>query len=190
MPYIADDRFETPAKSESMWRFMDLLKFTYLLETSSLWFSRLDLLDDPREGRFTNFELKQILEQGELGQVFYRAAELERLCSFVNCWFAGEGESIAMWKLFGGFAIKTSVGRVIDALRSASQRIYIGRVKYLNWQSEIMSRDIQSRAMSVRKSVPYSHESEVRVFVDDKTFLSNRKTEAEIQLALRPQSYY
>jgi hypothetical protein len=183
MPYKADDRYETPGGAEEMWRFMDLLKFTHLLETSSLWFSRLDLLDDPREGRFTNFELQHVRASGELGEVFFRAAELSRRHSFVNCWFGSKEESIAMWKLFGSVAIRTSAAKIITALTSASQTIYMGRVKYLKWQSDIMSPDIHSRVMVVRKSSPYTHESEVRLLITDQSALSNPVTSAKIASA-------
>lgn len=52
MPIISHQRLHCPDKSETLWRYMNLSKFKNLLETSQLYFTRLDKFEDPHEGVF------------------------------------------------------------------------------------------------------------------------------------------
>ena len=58
MPVISHKRLNCPPESVTLWRYMNLSKFKNLLETSQLYFSRLDNFEDPHEGVFPakNFE--------------------------------------------------------------------------------------------------------------------------------------
>lgn len=51
MPVLEHERLKAPSQDDSIWRYMGLSKFKDLLETSKLYFCRLDKFDnDPMEG--------------------------------------------------------------------------------------------------------------------------------------------
>ena len=120
-----------------IWRYMDLTKFVWTLDTGCLRFAKLVSCEDPYEGlckavrrevppddrgpKLIRHEdrhgtrMQSLAEMGawisHLSADSYEAAP-ERL--FVNSWCLGD-ESMAMWEIYGsragGVAIKSSVGQ-------------------------------------------------------------------------------
>jgi hypothetical protein len=163
-------RCDTPADDTVIWRYMGFLRFMSLLETSGLWLSRADLLDDPREGRLTDLEVKQIREQqGGRADEFVRTLERQRHTTFVSCWHENISESMAMWDLYGkepgSVALKSTVERMKNALAEEARPLYIGRIRYLDWTQASWPNNVLG--MSVRKTQRYKHESEVRLVAWD-----------------------
>jgi hypothetical protein len=60
VPYAEHPVCETPKDEVVLWRYMDFVKFIALLDSSELRFTRLDHLDDPREGMLTDVELGEL----------------------------------------------------------------------------------------------------------------------------------
>src|SRR3954469_12099038 len=102
MPYESHTDLITPADDTTLWRYMDLAKFLHLLESRSLWFSRLDQFDDPLEGTFTDSELAHFksLPDPTVGLSYVRGTAHIRATNFVSCWREGAEESMAMWDLY------------------------------------------------------------------------------------------
>ncbi|MBE6276558.1 MAG: DUF2971 domain-containing protein [Bacteroides sp.] len=119
-----------PMPDAKLWRYMDLAKFLSLLESSSLFFTRLDHFEDPFEGSLGIQENEGIWVKKEkewrkqwLG-IEYKSKhenlndhELEtiserkikeyreniknfRSSNYVSCWHQSDFESEAMWKLY------------------------------------------------------------------------------------------
>ena len=176
MPYVEHPQCQTPSDDALLWRYMDFVKFVHLLESQRLWLTRLDLLDDPREGRYTNSELAK-----------FRKAPKDMLDvipaeSFVSCWHESGFESMAMWDLYGGkvgsLAIKSSVTSIKQAIQ-ASVNVMIGRIKYIDWSSQSLPPE-NVIALCVRKAEGYRHESEVRLVAWEPTLgMSEMGAEAE-----------
>jgi hypothetical protein len=149
---------------------MDVLKLMYLLENASLWFARADLLDDPREGRLTDAELCHLKALGEGAERHIDLRESSRRECFVNCWYASESESMAMWELYGkgcgSIAVRSSVGAVKAALNSVDRSVSIGYIQYVDWVGKA-SLPNNVYGMLVRKIESYKHESEVRLLMWD-----------------------
>jgi hypothetical protein len=171
MPYEPHPQVETPPDDAVVWRFLDFARFLALIERSSLWFARADLLGDPREGEFTDVELSHLQELppsspagAGAGRVVASFRKTRRQC-FVNCWYKSQHESNARWKRYatggGGIAVKSSVGAIKRSLKS-NQRILIGSVRYLDWAEE-STWSLNVYSMVFRKHIGYSHESEVRL---------------------------
>lgn len=163
MPFQPHPNFKTPDDAAVLWRYMYFAKFIDLLETKSLWLCRLDLLDDPREGLYTDLELERLSKYSD-GRA--RAAERDRSLGFVSCWRRCAGESMAMWDLYGaggrGVAVKTTVGSLKSAIAGFEQTLYIGRVRYVPWKK--YDEDTGNvLALYVRKTEAYGHEREVRL---------------------------
>lgn len=57
VPYAEHPVCETPKDEVVLWRYMDFVKFIALLDSTELRFTRLDHLNDPREGMLTDVEL-------------------------------------------------------------------------------------------------------------------------------------
>jgi hypothetical protein len=171
MPYEPHRNIETPPDDAVLWRFLDFARFLALIEGSSLWFARADLLGDPREGEFTDDELSHLRELepsspagAGAGRVIASFKKTRRQC-FVNCWYKNQRESTAMWKLYapgaGGIAVKSSVGAIKHSLKS-DRKILIGDVRYLDWTTE-SDWSLNVYPMVLRKHISYKSESEVRL---------------------------
>jgi hypothetical protein len=147
--------FDTPPDNQSIWRYMPFTKFAWLIANKSLYFSRLDQHDDWWEGllpKSSDNETKKYI----------------RYNRFINCWHMNESESDAMWKLYGGssgetIAIKTSVGRLIQALEKSHIPVNIGEVKYEEKTTENRYNPLYSPVLYIRK--PFQHERELRLCV-------------------------
>jgi hypothetical protein len=148
---------------------MDFAKFVETLENQTLWFARLDQLDDPLEGTHTDAELKglrkHLEEQGakQLIKIF-RSARKE---TYVNCWRSGPNESLAMWDLYGRrsgiIAIKSTVEKLRNAIAAYDKPVYISKIRYVDW-NDAHGLDNVLVACS-RKDSSYEHESEVRAII-------------------------
>lgn len=168
MRYEPHPTFKTPPDRTPVWRYVDFLKFADLLERRALWFSRLDKLEDPREGRLTprTKELLRRRQQGDGERMIY-AYEHLRSSMFVNCWHANKGESTAMWKLYspGGYAIAigSSIGRLKKALAGTQDQVMIGRVTYVD-SNRFSHRELPNLFVpSLIKDRSFAHEREVRL---------------------------
>lgn len=152
-----------PADDAVLWRYMDFARFVDLLVSKSLWLSRLDRLDDPREGLLTEREYDRLTKRPD-----GMATSVERLrsLSYVNCWHQADCESMAMWDLYGagasGIAIKTITGAIKTAIAGTACPIYISGVKYIDWKQ--YDEDTQNAiGIGVRKAEGYRQEHEVRL---------------------------
>jgi hypothetical protein len=168
MPYEQHPNCLTPPDDTVVWRFVDLAKLLDLLVNRQLWFARADVLEDPREGRLTDFERMQIRIAHKDPEDQIRRHESSRQDFYVNCWYAADIESMAMWKLYhnGGyaFAIGSTIGAIKKTLTDSEGPVFIGRIQYLDWaQSASLSNNVIG--MMVRKSQSYGHESEVRLVI-------------------------
>ncbi len=113
---------------ETIWRYMSFWKFTSMLHSSTLHFTRLDKFSDPFEGAFPKADLSVLHEalpnqdacydslaymdqegnyygvgtEAERQQVrtWSDAAKLWRSVCYANCWHANEHESAAMWDFY------------------------------------------------------------------------------------------
>lgn len=134
------------SEEQIVWRYFDLPKFVHLLESKSLFFSRLDLLGDPFEGSVTQADLTALSESWwsmseQSGMPVGIYSEDHRLRErdprhriFVSCWHMSETESVAMWRIYAdqikGIAVKSSVKKLLAHLPNEGR---IRRVEYLDY---------------------------------------------------------
>jgi len=157
-----------------VWRYMNFEKFSWLLETSKLYHTRLDQFRDPFEGAVTNY-YAQIRDSGKI-EPYFNQKEQEpltfkslRVCQFATCWHASEHESDAQWQLYaaggGGIAIVSDMERIQKAVDLTPYRSGIlGEVEYVDFETHDMIRDRSPTVIRPghlkRKS--FEHEKEVR----------------------------
>lgn len=185
---MPEDFFEVPEDNPPIWRFIDHSKFIWILQNSSLYFRRTDLMNDPYEGhppisyledrmedsRSRRDRINEILppDGGDAPLPSTKPSDvLEpfehfRRCYYINCWHMSDHESVAMWKLYlssgDGVAIKTNYKTVFSAIKNSGDlEIIGGRMNYEDFENEEFDYDniLPAQAM---KQQEYSYENEIR----------------------------
>ena len=181
MPHHEHIDYTTPPDDAVLWRYMSTDKFSSLLTEASLFFSRIDRLDDGHEGSAAKpYRASRAKYNGkELDACCFEALEtgLRELRRFtlVNCWQRNTHESDAMWRLYcsakDGVAVKTTVGSVKGSLLGA-EPVFIGEVLYEDYGehfSQTRSAGQDSFTMgplALRKRHYFESEQEVRAVID------------------------
>lgn len=171
--------FEKPEDLNSrIWRYMDFTKFISLLEYSSLYFSRIDKLDDAYEGSYPklNSKLKSATWsfidedkfKGHLeGITRYRKSSSK--FHFVNSWHLNNYESAGMWKLYlksnEGIAIQSTFGRLKNGLKDKEHNIFIGKIKYIDYETGMIPKEGNVLTPFIYKRKSFKHEQELRALI-------------------------
>lgn len=180
MPYEFHPDLTTPPRKTAVWRYMDFAKFVQMLESRAMWCARIDQLEDPLEGMHTDAELAGIRKhlRERRAQALIDVFRSSRSEVYVNCWRSGPTESLAMWDLYGRgsgiVAVKSTVGRLREAVSAYVQPLYISRVKYVDWNTT-PGLDNVLVACS-RKDISHEHESEVRLILTDFNYRETKRT--------------
>lgn len=119
-----------------LWRYMDLMKFIYLLDQQRLYLPRADSLEDQHEGA-TPLEQRRLEENSGIRksvplEKFYRQ---QRKCTFISCWSHQETESHALWRVFcgpdQGVVVFTRYYNLVKLLpQNESLNVEVGLVDY------------------------------------------------------------
>ncbi|MBD9363089.1 DUF2971 domain-containing protein [Methylomonas fluvii] len=161
-------------KSVKIWRYMDFTKFVSLLETESLFLSRVDKFEDPYEGATShaNAIMRPYL-YGEKGipkealQQLSKFTKWTRSWTYVNCWHMNNTESAAMWKLYAqtneAVAIQSTYTKLHDNL---AKDTYVGVVHYIDYDKDWLPEG-NGFWPYVHKRQSFEHEKELRVLIQD-----------------------
>lgn len=173
-------------RSSTLWRYLDLEKLESMLEKNCLYFAAAKQFADRFEGsishphiahrkksqaRMFGSDLDLIRRTEESTSKAFQ--ELTRLAK-VSCWHKNEGESAAMWELYlregKGVAIKSTVGRLLDSLGEyrveqmfEPETVWLGSVKYINFDEDNMKSGMLARFFYKRES--FAHENELRAII-------------------------
>ena len=163
--------------SSRLWRYMSFEKFCYLIESSKLYHARLDQFQDPFEGSVTHAYATQ-RDSGLVEPYFSSITGLEpwtfkrlRLRSYAVCWYAGEDESDAQWRLYGsgagGIAIVSTLKRLYQSVSFPPHAGLLSDVQYVDFEKHDMSHRPFGTAMrpGFVKRKSFEHEKEVRGIV-------------------------
>ncbi len=130
--------------NDYLWRYLDFHKFIYLFIEKKLFFTRLDLFQDPFEGVTTIYikqryfaktlpekeEINTLLPSNIQEEIINKKKSVGKLdeealikqkTQYVNCWFYENRESMAMWNIYSNsdsVAIKIEGRQFIDYLQS------------------------------------------------------------------------
>lgn len=168
----------------SIWRYLTFPKFIHLISYSALWFIRLEYLLDKFEGRIPEKPLKLMCQENEKMSDWFPNPEHKkqieqwpeinvadgRSLTAVNCWFMGDEESPEMWNEYAkgpeGVAIRTSIRKVWESIYLPAEFSFIGKVKYVDFDSYKMSSyeayQAHHRAF-LKDEKKFSHEHELRI---------------------------
>jgi hypothetical protein len=170
--------FSQPANhGMRLWRYMDFTKLVWILESSSLFFSRADLFRDPFEGSYAKAnldmrpEVYKDMDQDQRIRMFEhigRFAKWSREWTYMSCWHANELESAAMWDLYARHgeavvAIETTYDKLVAVL---PENVYVGLIRYIDYQTEWMP-ESNLFYPYVHKRKSFEHEREVRGLIQE-----------------------
>ncbi|CAN5355740.1 DUF2971 domain-containing protein [soil metagenome] len=162
-----------------VWRYMDFTKFVSLIDSRQLYFTRADKFEDPFEGSFPKMNIQDrqsFFNRPEFqGDENYGLLNLERFHKkmaeyiAINCWHMNEHESAAMWKLYlksdEGIAIQSTYSRLRQSFID-NKTIYLGTVKYIDYETELIINSTNSFSPFVHKRKSFEHEKEVRALIE------------------------
>lgn len=181
-----------------LWRYIELHKLLDLLVNEHIYFTRLDKFEDGIEGitgknvslkafnqstpitkenintSFTETMQSHIIKEDKTRRLEYlNGLSNSQLTQFASCWYLGNRESLAMWKLYSrndGVAIKFPARELVDTLKAAAEsytnsdfKIFIlGPVDYKNIWPFDPHEKFDGKFNALKKDKSYSHESEFR----------------------------
>lgn len=144
----------------SLWKYLDLAKFTALLQKESLHFCRGDKFADPFEGSYP----LSVLDAFDSGSSGYSAEAWKKFVA-VSCWHDSYNESDAMWQLYTenkqGVAIKTTWEKLESAIEDHA---YLQSVEYIDFIKDHAEIYIPSDVFEYKRKA-YIHENEVRAII-------------------------
>lgn len=154
-----------------LWRYMDFAKYASIILHKNIFFCRASRLGDPYEGKLTIPDYAYIKDRMDDNKE--NAAWLKGWMGkagdkyFVSCWHLAEGESAAMWSLYGLRGQSVAItARHADLVSQLPAFVKCGPVNYIDfnkdacYHAENKGEDIL--ILSKRKS--FEHEREVRFF--------------------------
>jgi hypothetical protein len=154
---------------------MDLPKFLLMLEQESLYFAVFSEFEDKWEAVIPRELTMGIANQfraasGAVIQHYDRL--IENLA--VDCWYSGNDESVAMWRLYTnseyGVEIRSSVGHLRRSLSVSPENVYLGKVEYRDY-NEVPSQGLSAHQLTpfkaaLQKRPCYEHEHEIRAIIE------------------------
>ncbi|MEA2095356.1 MAG: hypothetical protein U9P73_01500 [Candidatus Cloacimonadota bacterium] len=188
--YTEHTVFESIAKNKKIWRYIDFTKFVSLLDSKALYFSNVDKLNDPYEGRYTKAnidEFKQLSKKDNtknnafetiLGLTENSLIRKLRECTVINCWHINSDESAAMWSLYlksnEGVAIQSRFQKLCKCFEPANEMIHIGKVRYMDYNKDFINFDNTYRTYICKRKC-FEHEKELRAFHQNLVIDSKQK---------------
>ena len=168
------------ADSESqdipIWRYMDLARYVGLLDRG-VFFACVTSFHDPWEASFGGVDAQKFheahsqLDREEIEKLWEDRLQQKQTCLSelgVSCWHIAEYESIALWELYLpkglGIAVKSTVGRLHDAISDSSRCIESLRISYTNYE-EIETTDDPLKLLSIKRQ-EFLHEKEIRFVIN------------------------
>jgi hypothetical protein len=153
---------------------MDFTKFVSMLESSSLYFSRVDRLGDPFEGSYSkgNINLRPVVYKDAKGteMMFERMARFAkwvREWTLVNCWHMNAHESPAMWKLYAksneAIAVQSTYATLVTCLPS---NVFVGCVQYIDYDRDWLPEG-NTFYPFIHKRKSFEHEREARAVIQE-----------------------
>ena len=189
MPCIEHPHLEEVSNRIVIWKFMTFEHFADLIKSGSLYFCRVGAFEDVFEGTYpiANKHLRpEIYKDGMIpNQADYD--KIERVVkhdTFASCFHMNRYETAFMWNLYAdrqGVAIKTTTGRLKEALNTEQQIVYLSKVYYQNYDEDFLPEgNLMYLALHKRKS--FEAEKELRALILDKDSAALDGIKAKVDL--------
>lgn len=176
---------ETLDSNSVLWRYFDFQKFLSFIIEKSIFFSRLDNMEDTNEGISFNqllykygdeFERQFVNESKTNSKKSELKLEFRQKKYFVSCWLFNHRESVAMWNSYSnsdGIALKVNSNNLIDTITKKStindhndkmKYLYFGKIIYKDFlnQNDRMNLKEETKIIGFHKDICFEHEKEFR----------------------------
>ena len=138
-------------------KYMDLAKYTFILQESKLHCSRGDQFEDRFEG---SYPLKN---KDDFSGYGFNSEDWKKF-AIISCWHKSEHESDAMWRLYGLTKNSIAIETTYDLLASLAEDNggYIQDVEYIDYILEKAEIYCPTDVFHYKR-IAFTHESEVRL---------------------------
>ncbi len=174
-----------PENNYTIYKYFDLIKFVSLLQNKSLFFCRIDKLEDKFEGsspklnieyRKTDYEefhnqLRAINPKLEISleeelKIRQGFEDDFKKLNCVCCWNKSESESYALWKIYSemnkGIMITSQIDKLVTAFENTEEEIQMSEIKYIDFEKEKIY-DGNLNYPLIHKHKAYTYEEELRL---------------------------
>lgn len=179
--YYSDNYRET-----LIWRYMDLDKFSKMLNSSTIWFSRVDRFDDLFEGSVSE-QTNKIIKYGpevtpKMITHFNNIHKWQQQWTYATCWHNAPHENALMWTAYApkGIVIKSKYYKLAEQLDSNA---VIGPVLYKNYNTELVTLGTQMQYYQKRHN--FKDEREVRALISEFPEEDLTRTNPELGKAIK-----
>jgi hypothetical protein len=159
--------FNPPADAGvTVWRYMDVDKFTDLVTSRTLYLARADRFPDKFEGLLptaTKAEWPSLAE-------WIRDARSQ---TFVSCWQLNTHESDLMWTGYlggkKGVVVQSTYQRLTAALAPCNEAVFVGTIGYMDYDDSVLEewkRHPNISAPILHKRLEYKDDREIRVVLN------------------------
>ncbi len=175
-----DDSLPRPNHlTRTLWRYMSLSRFLWMLQNKQLWLARADTLNDPWEIALAGDQLEQVIMRHPirpLGSGQPNESALERAqrinkhwreTTFISCWSSADHESHALWRLFCGPNEGVAVSTPMRWLRNALGNVHLYVVTYCEPGSVVRTPELLE--LATKKRLMFDYEREVRAIATEDT---------------------
>jgi len=156
-----------------IWRYMDFWKFVSLLKEQALYFTRVDTLKDPFEGKLPQPNIERIinsLKKHSPQDIIEKVIEHynnSRNNYYVNCWCMKDYESSLMWDAYvtnrTGIAVRSSANKLKNSFNKDNKEpIKLCKINYIDREITPIP-DNRTHFQVAHKSKFYEDERELRV---------------------------
>lgn len=152
MDSLLSDAFLHPHDQSSVvWRYVDTMKLLHCIRTSSLYMTRLDVLDDISEGRMPpgvqeQYKLELQRHNKDLPDHLAQAAvsflndEYLKKTIFINSWCIRDCEDALLWYRYAssGFAICSTYDKLVKYAKlndKESRQVHVSMVQYVDFKN-------------------------------------------------------
>lgn len=157
------DKFEGSITVPNVRRELDLARRSLRAKTELEQLVRIGIFDP----EVLNMTEDERVERSIGG--FQGARWVFRMTTHICCWHMNDTESAAMWKLYSespyAIAVKSRYSRLRGAIEADPNRVYIGRVIYTDYESELID-DSNALTPLLHKRHSFRHEQELRMAVN------------------------
>lgn len=183
-PRLSEDNY--------LWGYFDFHKFLSLVIEESIFFSRMDKMEDVNEGISLNqlllkygaeVERLQAKTNKENSKRTEMPLNIRQQKYFISCWLIHHRESVAMWNAYSdenGIALKFKSSDLINAIskntnstneNSKMKTLYHGRIAYKDFfnPNDRLNLKDEVPIIGFQKDLSFEHEKEYRFLIKQDT---------------------
>lgn len=167
-------------------KYLDITKFISILQKESLFFCRVDKLEDKFEGKspklnvahqenwYRQFYLNGHIQSNDI-EASVQKSMLERKgmeeyfkkTNCVCCWNKFTVESYALWKIYSdmdkGLMITSSIDKLRNSFEKTPEMIQLSEIEYVDHETDILDNPGNLNPIIIHKHKAYSFEDEIRL---------------------------